>query len=413
MKILCSLLFLLLSISPAFAFGKSKVTFGPTTLNWLGTANMGPFTVVSGITTYLVDKPDGTTPTYPSDLESLQYHHHTRVAIDSGGRVWVAYSGNLSVENASGMITEINSSANNWVTSTGPIVVVAPASTMNLTSPPGYRISYPRAFVKYGGLLYIVAAIDSKVAGGSASSDEQGLALVAAQCNGDGTIGTPFLVNSSGYTPNSGFPNYAYNNVLSPPLFTLANLYGVWGGSAPGETPSTWTGYATAGDGSVLVEPNTPAPLSTDLNAIFRIWRSTSGSNVNFNYQSMSVDGGTNWSSPIVTNIPNEASQSTSIKLANGHIALIGNVLDQASTTDARDPLYLAIFDGNTGIILHIYAIAQALPAPTYSTLTCGAFAKPCGAAYAGAWEVNGILWVSYSLNKEAIYVASIPSGSL
>ncbi|CAM6031510.1 unnamed protein product [Sphagnum compactum] len=362
-------------------------------LNWGSTATQGPFTLLSGINTYLVDQPDGTTPSF-SDLSSLRYHHHTRVAVDSGGRVWVAYSGNLTVEQENGLATEVNSSTNNFTTSTGPIIVVAPPDNNNTSCNVTGRVSYPRAFITYNSQLYLVAAIDSMNGNYCGNTNQVGLALVAVACNPNGTIGTPFLISpSSGYTPNSGFPSYTYDGTLGPPLFTLANIFGTWGGSAPGQTASAWIGYTSAGDGSTLTELDTIA-FAVNPNTLYRTWRSVSGSNQNLNYYAVSTDAGMTFSTAIPTNIPNEPSATASIQLANGHIVLLGNVLDQASTTDSRDPLYLAVFNGSNGMILNVWAIAQNLPGPTYNEgVLCGAIQRPCGASYAGAWEASGNLY--------------------
>src|SRR5271157_3368826 len=119
---------LLFCIAILLAFGQTSVgsargynsyaksmSHGPassdtTVLDWGSLADSGPYTLAPGLTNYVVDNPDGTNPAY-SDLGSLRYHHHTRVAVDSSGRVWVAYSGNLTGEDQSGEITEVNSSA--------------------------------------------------------------------------------------------------------------------------------------------------------------------------------------------------------------------------------------------------------------------------------------------------------------
>lgn len=127
------------------------------TLRWGNAAMQGPYQLAPGLDNVEVDAPDGKTPSY-RDLESLQYHNHTRVAVDGGGRIWVAYSGALRVEGESGMITEIKSSANGSTWS-APQVVVAPASAFDGSLKAGRRISYPRAFVSYRGQLYLVAAI--------------------------------------------------------------------------------------------------------------------------------------------------------------------------------------------------------------------------------------------------------------
>ena len=413
------LLWLLMSLlcfsaDAALLHGNGSAIGYPAGLDWGSTATSGPYTQAPSVTTYEVDQPDGTTPSF-SDLSSLRYHHHTRVAVDSGGRVWVAYSGNLTVESQGGIATLINSSANNWSTSTGPIEVIAPPDANSTTCNTAYNSSYPRAFVTYQGQLYIVAAIDN-YANVCGSSNETGLALVAAACNSNGTIGTPFLISTATYTPTSGYPSYTYNSTLGPSLFALANTFGTWGGSAPGYTASAWTGYVSNAS-CIFTEPSAATQaIGTNPNVLFRLWRYISGGSCNSSvvYYSVSANSGSTWSNPVPSNIPNEPSETTVIKLANGHIAVVGNALDISSYTDARDPLYLAIFDGTTGVLRNIYYVVQGLSGPTYNEgVTCGVNSKPCGAGYPGVWESNGTLWISFSENKQTIWVASVPSTSL
>ena len=366
-------------------------------LSWGLTADTGPYTLAPGLTNYVVDTPDGQTPTL-SDLRSLRYHHHTRIAVDAGGRVWVAYSGCLTGEDQSGEITEVNSSADNWKTSTGPIVVIAPPSHFDTTLSSGRRISYPRAFVTYKSQLYLVSAIDEKTSSGS--TNEIGLALVATVLNRDGTVGRSFRVSSADYTPLSGYPSYEYDTQLAPYIYQQANLFGVWGGSAPGQTPSAWTGYITSG-GATFVEPSTASILHSH-STLLRLWRAVSGTDKTWLYSSQSSDDGQTWSAPIRTNIPNAPSATAMIRLADGRIALVGNPQNEVGGVP-RDPLYLALFDGTTGVVQSVYAVRQGLSGkPAYSNGQSG------GAQYPGIWQHGKTLWISYSIAKQDIDVTSI-----
>ncbi len=389
---------------------------GISGLDWGATATTGPYTAAPGLSNVEVDQPNGTTPTTnnspsSSDLETLQYHHHTRVAVDGMGRIWVAYSGDQTTEGSSGMVTEVKTSTDG-TTWSSPLLVVAPASTFDGNQNGGRRISYPRAFVTYNGQLYLVAAIDQPNSSGCCTN-EQGEALVAAAMNTNGTIGATFQVSAATYTPISTFPSYTYDSTLGPPIYQLGNLFGTWGGSAPGQPASAWTGYGTGADGTVMVEPST-AQLSANPNVLFRLWRDEGTTQQLHLYQSVSLDYGATWSPAFPTDIPNYPSETTFIKLANSHIAVVGNSQYQSGATDARDPLYLAIFDGSTGLMKNIYSVSGTLTTPTYNNgVTCTPGGRPCGAAYPGAYEYNGTLYISYSTYKQNIWLATVPSTNL
>ena len=370
-------------------------------LNWDSTPLTGSYPFAPALRNFTVDAPDGRSPSL-ADLRSLRYHHHTRVAVDGSGRVWVVYSGNLTGEDQSGEITEVSSSADGWRTSTGPIVAVAPQSSFTTATFPGMRISYPRAFVLYKRDLYLVAAIDAKAGPGDTQT---GLALIAVRCRPDGTLSAPFLVSpASGYRPLPGRPTYPYNSMLGPALFTDANNLGVWGGSQVGYPRSPWTGFTTenntphgAGD---FVEPST-AYLSSNRMRLYRLWRCTSGFDVFWLYASQSFDGGSSWSPLIRTDIPNAPSSTAMIRLTDGRIALVGNPRSTPGGVP-RDPLYLALFNGSSGAIEHVYAVRQGLSGrPVFPNGQRG------GAQYPGVWQSGNTLWISYSIAKQQIGVSS------
>lgn len=380
------------------------------TLHWGHAPRSGPYRLAPGLTNVEVDAPNGHTPSY-SDLESLQYHHHTRVAVGRNGRIWVAYSGTMRHEGSSGMITEVKSSVDGRTWS-APHVVIAPPSPFNGKQVAGRRISYPRAFVTYHRQLYLVAAID-QANGYGCCTNEQGEALVAVALHPDGSIGKPFRVSRAAYTPQKGSPAYPYHARLSPHIFVLANNFGTWGGSAPGQPPSVWTGYGVAADGTTLVEPNT-IRIRYHRRALFRLWRDEGKTGKFDLYKSISLDFGSTWSPAVPTDIPNSPSEATVATLKNGDIVVIGNALDRPQATDSRDPLYLAVFNGKTGMLRHVYAVRQDVGAPTYNNgVVCGPKGKPCGAAYPGAYDFHGKLYISYSVDKQQIWLATVPDADL
>lgn len=374
-------------------------------LRWRGAADSGPYPPAKGIIDVQVDGPDGQNPTY-RDLESLQYHHHTRVAVGENGRIWVAYSGAMRHEGESGMITEIRSSMDGFAWS-APIAVVAPASPFDGRLIAGRRISYPRAFVMLRQHLYLVAAID-QANGYGCCTNEQGEALVAVRLYPKGKIGKPFRISRGPYKPMKGSPGYRYDAGLGPALVEPANNFGTWGGSAPGQPQSAWIGYGTAADGTTLVEPNTIRLSSSG--SLFRLWRDEGRTGRFVLYRSTSTNSGVTWTPAIPTNIPNSPSETTIVQMGSGDIIIIGNALDRRGVTDSRDPLYLAVFDGKTGSLIRVYAVRQSIGPPRFNNgAVCGPQAKPCGASYPGAYEYHGNLYVSYSVDKQQIWLAIVP----
>lgn len=394
------------AITASFGIGQSSPAASSFSLHWGMAARRGPYPLASGAINSEVDAPDGNAPSF-RDLESLQYHHHTRVAVDRNGRIWVAYSGAMRSEGESGMVTEVKSSTDGskW---SAPTIVVAPASPFDGTLNAGRRISYPRAFVRLRRTLYLVAAID-QANGHGCCTNEQGLALVAVRLYSDGRVGKAFRVSRAPYAPVKGCPGYRYDAYLGPALFRMADNFGTWGGSAPRQPASAWTGYGTAADGTTLVEPNA-IRLSAHPEVLFRLWRDEGRTGQFVLYRSISTDGGDTWTPAIATDVPNSPSEAAVIKLADGDIAVVGNALDQPDAVDARDPLYLALFDGKTGRLRKVVAVRQGLGAPRFNDgNACGPLGKPCGAGYPGACEHDGKIYISYSVDKQEIWLAVVP----
>ena len=422
MRIILFIVTFLLLSSNAFALysGSSpNIPLFGIQLDWGGNAATGDYTLAPGLTNYVVDQPNGNTPSI-SDLPSLQYHNHMKIGFDPNGRQWVAYSGGQRLEDEGGEFTEVNSTTNNWTTSTGPIEVFPPQSPFNGTQAAGNRVVRPRAFVTYQGNFYLVSGVDQITLNGTGGTSRGflGLALLAAKCNSDGTVGSPFLISTATYTPYSGsFPTYTYDPVLGPPLFTIANIFGLGSGSDINQAPSAWINFTQGPNGVVYAEPSTIA-ITTDGQSLYRVWRNlntTYGADVNMAYQ-YSLNYGSDWSVIRTTTVVNEACTIAVIKLANGHIAIVGNPKDKAGVVSSRDPLYVATFNATTGAIIHLYAILQDEYGPfPYDNGVCnyGNGYLYCGASGPVLAEKGGLLYVSYSINKQIIGVTTIPSGSL
>jgi hypothetical protein len=379
-------------------------TMNSNFLSWGSTALTGPYTVAPNETNYNVVVPNGNTPT-EADLDSYRYHHNTEIAVDNG-RVWVAFSGSGTNEEAGGEIVGLSSSNDNGNTWSDIQLAVPPQSTFSGTGASlviGTRSADPRGFVNYNGGLYIVSTIDTTLTTGQ--DNPQGLALVANKCNSDGTLGPVFRITSDTYTPINGKTAIAYDATLGPPLLTVSEIFGKRGGSAPGNPLTSWRGWLQYNN-SVFSEPTT-IPLTGSNNSLVRLWRGFSGSlDETKLWSQTSSDGGSTWSILEKTSIPNEPSNTNGIRLPDGRIVLVGNPVD---VSVVRDPLYVAIFNGTTGVINNIYAVRQGLSGtPVYS----GTY-KGGGAQYPGISFDGTNLWISYSIAKESIGVTKIPLSGL
>lgn len=403
-RILATALFLILGLLDPVSAQVSNQAYNPKVLpsfymNWGTNNGIGfgyPF--AASINTVTVFTPNGNAPTQ-GDLGSQRYNHHNQNVIDSSGRAWEAHSSGGTNEDAGGQMTVVHSSADGWNTQTGPVLVVPPQSTYSGTGAsdtPGTLVSYPRKFVTYNSQLYLVAAVD----GFSSSVQQIGMALLAVPCNPDGTIGTLIRISAAAYTPQVG-TTPAYDPVLGPQLFAVANLYGTWGGSYPGQPASAWIGFLQQGS-NIFVEPAT-IPIDAAAQSLTRLWRQNNGTGA-FVWEQDSNDGGNTWSALQQTNIFNAPSAMAGLRLSDGRMLLVGNPVNFPVS---RDPLYVAVF--NNGTAGNVYAIQKGLSGvPVYSGTSKGG-----GAQYPGITINGSTVWVSYDIAKESVYLSSIPLSSL
>ena len=347
-------------------------------------------------------QPDGNTPT-EADLTTHRYHHHTAIGA-AYGKIFIAYSSGGTNEDAGGQMTVISASADDGDTWGAPTLVVPLQSTFSGTGASyvnGTRISYPRCFVTNDSAeLYIVASID-QVSTPASSTGFIGKALVARKVNSDGTLGTLYRISEADYDPLSGISAIPYDSTLSASLLPKAKLYGIWGGSAPGKTASTWLGWISQ-SGNSYAEPTT---VDLGDGVMLRLWRSIT-TDTNHVYQGYSYDGGTRFDPLRATTLPNSPSSLYAFSMPDKSIALIGNPVDNGTL---RDPLYLATFSRTTGKLKAVSAIRQGVSdVPVYP-----GDGKGGGASYPGAVVVGTNLHVSYSLQKESVGHTRIPLSSI
>lgn len=357
-------------------------------LNWTA-SQAGPYTQAPGVTNYAIMSPSGVAPTQ-ADLTSHQYHHHTQIAWNAAKtRLWVASSSGLQNEDANGQMTVLFTSANSGSSWSAPIAALPPQDAMsNTQGDPASRIGWSRWFVLSGGNLYYVSAVQT-------GSTANALVLSAVQCNDNGTVGTPFLIDNDTYAPLSGISAITYDGVLGPALLPEASLFGVWGGSIFGGNVRAWTGWAYQNT-QTFTEPATfPIPG----NLYMRLWRQTTGTMTKLS-SSIHDASGTQLSAITATNIPNAPSQAAALKLTDGRIAVVLNPNDGTN----RANIALGLFDGTSGQLLSVYYIRTNIPTtPTYA-----GNGKSGGGAYFGMVQNGNILWISYSLQKESVAASSV-----
>jgi hypothetical protein len=378
----------------------SSVTWAQTVVPFTWPAsNTGPYTLAANMTSIVAFAPSAITSD-ETNLLSHKYHHHTRISAHQNA-IYLAFSSNRTNEWDGGMQCGMVVSTNHGLNWSLPISIV-PSQSVWTNSPvgslPGSRYSYPRNFTLYNGTNYLVCAIDDVVGIGY----EQGAALVARAVYPNGTVGSLFRITTNTYTPIDGKTAIDYDSTLGPPLLTDSKLFGCWGGSFAWDSTvaSEWIGWLFS-DPRGWTEPNT---FSVDGSAtnFYRIWREVTDSvveNEYFLWQQQSTNTGSSWSTPVITEVPNNPSEIAGIRLSTGQYALVGNpkiYLDQSMN---RDPLYLAISAPNSTTITNVTAIVQgSTQQPIFPSTS-----KAGQAQYPSLCQNGNYIYVGYSIRKEDV----------
>jgi hypothetical protein len=359
---------------------------------------------------YTIVAPNGATPAEATPL-THRYRHHVAVG-RRGSRTWCSYSSGAANEDASGQQLHVSYSDDDGATWTGPIVAVGsiPGGALafgGVAYENGAHVCFSRGFYEVNDKLYVTIAVDR--CGTGDSTFLKGVALLARECNDDGTLGTLVRIDDSGdgYT---GAP--AYDATLAADLYPLADQFGVWGGDGPdAATPNAaWVGWET-----LRGEPETDLTEATTIRLSSQNWvRLLRCTAVNGNgshvqtlrwWVSRTYDAGATWTSPTPTDLPNTPSAGYLVRLADRRIALLANA--QNISGQVREKLSLMLFEPN-GKAIAAYVVRDGLgTTPVYA----GTF-KSGGPAYPGAVQVGGDLHIGYSVWKERVdfTVAEIPA---
>jgi hypothetical protein len=384
--------------------------------------------VITGLVTHLLAMPNGQTPLI-TDLNTHQYHHHTRIAAHSlaggGVRRWLAFTSNQNIETDVGMGVVVTSSADGFATSTALQWGMQNQSDWGNTAVSTSRGVTPRNFVEYLGSLYLTLEITSPFTG-------SGLVLAAVKCNDDGTVGTPFLISTQSYTANSGYPQYVYDPVLGPPLYASSNVYGQYDDGSPNDP---WHGITN--QGGVNYCERGAIPLDTSGKNIAFIWRVCGGNGGSYSFVTTTTDGDAT-ETPITlagqSRIPAGGSPVSGALLADGRLVTVGNPFP------SRFSQYIAVWSDMTHPPQSLRATVQQNSIPQYApnsstNVACSATFNPAfpenncvaltpwypatgkagGCSYPGIWidSVENLLLISCSIDKESIIEMEIPLGNL
>jgi hypothetical protein len=354
--------------------------------------------------------PDGTSPSQGSPL-SHRYRHHVAIGRRSStNQLWIGHSSGADGEDQPGQQLHVEYSNDDGATWSAPIVAVGSlpggaAAFGGAQGEFGAVINYARCFVEYNDTLYVVGACEANT-----SSGLNGIALLARACNSNGSLGPLFRIDTSG--PGfSGAP--AYDSALGPPLFALANVFGVFGGSAPSTVGSTatWSSWqAISGDSANtwLVSQSTASVDGSPSNLVrlHRCNRTSYSPELTVFWSSRSYDGGVTWTHPTPTDVPNQPSTPCVLRLTDGRFAVLGNAQDYA--TGIRRRLSMMLFDAD-GVGRAAYTVRSGVGSvPKYAGT-----AKNGGPSYHGAVQSGDYVHAAYSVWKEWIGHTSvlIPAG--
>lgn len=166
------------------------------------------------------------------------------------------------------------------------------------------------------------------------------------------------------------------------------------------DDPSALRGWQRGGFPEGEGKPLEPSQYRTRRGGLVMFFRDQ-GSSFRKLY-SVSEDGGRSWSAPALTNIPDSRSKQCAGTLPDGRTFWVGNPTGSKS----RRILVLAVSrDGYLFDKAWVLASADDLPPQRFA----GRY-KTLGYSYPKAVVADGMLWISFSVNKEEAALIRIPA---
>lgn len=166
------------------------------------------------------------------------------------------------------------------------------------------------------------------------------------------------------------------------------------------DDPSGLRGWQRGGFPEGEGKPLEPSQYRTRRGGLVMLFRDQ-GSSFRKLY-SVSEDGGRSWSAPALTNIPDSRSKQCAGTLPDGRTFWVGNPTGSKS----RRILVLAVSrDGYLFDKAWVLASADDLPPQRFA----GRY-KTLGYSYPKAVVADGMLWISFSVNKEEAALIRIPA---
>lgn len=342
------------------------------------------------------------------------YSHHPQIGYFQG-TFFAAWSNQEWGEDGPGqrVLCSTSSNGKDWK----PPFVCLP-SMSGMRKPLRYgRVLTAEAWASVDGKMYVIGGVNDRpgpehtIASGFETTESGqkrmlvdgrvGWGRVARAVEPNGDLGPIFWVVNDPPAPMKGFPEYPnaddaqYREVARQLNLILANPLHM-----PAWDFLNHTDSPRSVDNHEMCEPS--AYRRRD-GVIVKLSRDCGPNESHRMYASLSRDGGTKWTTPVRTNIPDSPSKAVTGTLPNGTTYLIGN----QNPPGFRDPLVISLSsDGRT--FDWAAAIRHGTPPLRYPGLY-----KDRGFQYPSALVVGKALWVIYSINKEDVAISRIPLSEL